>query len=153
MPLFSSQVIQTSSPAGRNRGLTSTYPKQVSQVLVSFQLSMVLRVWNMQLVPFKLIMSLGQGSGPAVQDPALHILVTQHSWDCCFPTLRSGSVPVLLLLNCSGRQSEIHEVLPKCSFPRKSIAAVAVTFPGCRWEGMRVCVGKGIILRMGNGER
>jgi len=51
MPLFSNKVIQTSSPADRN--LTSTYPKQACQVLVSFQLSVVLKVWKMQLVLFK----------------------------------------------------------------------------------------------------
>lgn len=53
MPLFSNQVIQTSSPADRNRDLTSAYPKQACRVLVSFHLSVVLKAWNMQLVLFK----------------------------------------------------------------------------------------------------
>lgn len=50
MPLFSDQVIQVFSPADRNRELTNTCPKQAFQVLVSFQLSVVLKVWNMELV-------------------------------------------------------------------------------------------------------
>lgn len=77
MPLFSNQVIQTSSPADRNRDLTSTYPKQACQVVVSFQLSVVLKAWNMQLVLFKLIMDQDQGQGleSAVQDTVLYVRV------------------------------------------------------------------------------
>lgn len=71
-------------------------------------------------------MSQGQGSGPVVQDTALHILITQHLWVCCFPTLHSSSVPVLQLLSFTGKQSEIPEILPKCSFPSKATAEIAV---------------------------